>query len=98
MAVEAPDHHIGDLGRVEEGRNGLNLANIAKNRRGLDRNNLHLPVFTVYIFRAKGTKLQYNAWYYFICATAWLSAIEGSECFIKGFYAIGWSKIRWNFI
>ena len=26
MAAEAPDHHMGDLGRLEEVRNGLNGA------------------------------------------------------------------------
>jgi len=38
MVAEAPDHHIGDLGRMEEVRNGLNGIHLVGHREELNRN------------------------------------------------------------
>ena len=40
MVAEAPDHHMGGLGRVEEVRNGLNGIHLVGYREELNRNYL----------------------------------------------------------
>ena len=47
MAAGAPDPHIGGLGGVEGGRNGLTCAYIAKHMKELKRNNLYLLLWVV---------------------------------------------------